>query len=344
MLKNKFKAAILKKNNSQLSIQKISLYGKLKRGQILVKLKYSGICGKQIDEIKGVGGKDPYLPHLLGHEGSGVVKEIGPDVKKVQKKDKVILHWIKSNGIQSETPKYILNNKSINAGYVTTFNEYAIVSENRVTKIPKGYPLKKASLFGCCATTSLSLVYNELNLTKKDILLVVGIGGLGQIILQAVKNFNTKKVIAADINLSALKKAKKFGADLIIDLNKKKDIEQINNLNINKSVVTTGNKNAIEKAIKLMSLPGICYIMGVPPKKSSIKINAWNLMHDQTIKGCLGGNANPQKDIPKFINLDEKKLINLNQTISKTIKLEEINKGIQMFKNKITTGRILIKF
>ena len=96
MLENKFKAAILKKNNSQLAIHNISLYGKLKRGQILVKLKYSGICGKQIDEIKGVGGKDPYLPHLLGHEGSGVVEEIGPDVKKVQKKDKVILHWIKS--------------------------------------------------------------------------------------------------------------------------------------------------------------------------------------------------------------------------------------------------------
>ena len=84
--------------------------------------------------------------------------------------------------------------------------------------------------------------------------------------------------------------------------------------------------------------------MGVPPKKNSIKINAWNLMHNQTIKGCLGGNAYPQRDIPRFINLDRKKLINLNQIIYKTIKFKELNKGIEMFKNPKTTGRILIKF
>ena len=85
MLKKKFFAAILKKNNSKLAIEKIGFYEKLRKGQVLIKLKYSGICGKQIDEIEGIGGKDLYLPHLLGHEGSGVVKEVGPKVNKVKK-------------------------------------------------------------------------------------------------------------------------------------------------------------------------------------------------------------------------------------------------------------------
>ena len=84
MLNNKFKAAVLEKNNSKPAIRNISLCGKLKKGQILVKLKYSGICGKQIDEIKAVGGKDPYLPHLLGHEGSGIVEKVGPQNKYLQ--------------------------------------------------------------------------------------------------------------------------------------------------------------------------------------------------------------------------------------------------------------------
>ena len=106
MIKKKFFAAILKKNNSKLVIEKIGFNEKLSKGQVLIKLKYSGICGKQIDEIKGVGGKDIYLPHLLGHEGSGVVIAVGPNVFKVKKNDKVILHWIKSNGIQSSTPKF----------------------------------------------------------------------------------------------------------------------------------------------------------------------------------------------------------------------------------------------
>ena len=339
-----FKAAILKKKNSKLFINKVSTDGILRRGQVLVKLKFSGICGKQIDEIEGIGGKDPYLPHLLGHEGSGIVQETGSGVKKVKKGDKVVLHWIKSNGIQSKTPKYLLNGEIINAGWVTTFNEYSIVSENRLTKIPSGYSLKKASLFGCCATTSLGLVYNELNLKKVDILLIVGAGGLGQIILQGAKNFQIKKIIVADINNVALHKAKKLGADITINLKNKKDIKKINNLKINKSIVTTGNINAIENTIKLTVLSGICFIMGVPPKGKLIRINGWNLMHNQTIKGCLGGNSYPQRDIPKFIKLEKKKIINLNQIIYKTIKLNELNSGIKMFKNPRTTGRILIKF
>lgn len=340
----KFKAAILKKINNKLFIHKILLKDELKKGQIFVKLKYSGICGKQIDEIEGAGGKDPYLPHLLGHEGSAVVLNVGPGVKKVKKNDKVVLHWIKSNGIQSETPKYYLNNKIVNAGWVTTFNEYAVVSENRVTKIPKGYSLRKACLFGCVATTAIGLVNRELKLKRQDVLLVVGVGGLGQIIIQSAKSFKIKKIIAVDLNKFALKKAKKLGANEIININKNKNFKKLKNLKINKSVVTTGNIDAIEKTIGLTSLPGICYIMGVPKKKDFMKINAWNVMHDQTIKGCLGGNTFPQSDIPKFINFEKKSKIDLNNIIFKIIKFQEINKGLKMFKSNQTTGRILIKF
>ena len=88
------------------------------------------------------------------------------------------------------------------------FSIYAIVSENRITKIPKNYDMKKAALFGCCATTSLGLVYKKLRLNKKDNLLVIGCGGLGQIIIQAAKNFNLN-IIALDINKTALHLAKK---------------------------------------------------------------------------------------------------------------------------------------
>ena len=86
MLEKRFKAAVLEKNNSKLAIKDILFSDELKKGQIFVKLKYTGICGKQIDEIEGIGGKDPFMPHLLGHEGSGVVIEVGPGVKKVKKR------------------------------------------------------------------------------------------------------------------------------------------------------------------------------------------------------------------------------------------------------------------
>ena len=112
----KSKSAILHSLNKPLKIENVTLPEKLDYGQVLVKLEYSGICGAQINEIQGTKGKDKFLPHLLGHEGSGKVIKIGPGVKKVKKNDHVVLHWRQGSGIQSNTPKYKLKNKIINAG------------------------------------------------------------------------------------------------------------------------------------------------------------------------------------------------------------------------------------
>ena len=134
----KSKAAILRQLNKPLEITNILIPRKLLKGQILVKMIYSGICGSQLGEINGIKGEDKYLPHLLGHEGIATVIEANDKVVKVKKGDVVLLHWMPSNGINSKTPIYFDSfKKKINAGYVTTFNEYAIVSENRLTKIKK---------------------------------------------------------------------------------------------------------------------------------------------------------------------------------------------------------------
>ena len=122
----KMKAAILVETKKPLKIAEIDLPDELKYGQVLVKIHYSGICGAQINEIEAAKGPDKFLPHLLGHEGSATVIEVGPGVKKVKPKDKVVMHWRQTDGIQSETPSYDWNGKKVNAGWVTTFNEYAV--------------------------------------------------------------------------------------------------------------------------------------------------------------------------------------------------------------------------
>ena len=103
---NTMKAAILVKQDSELVVDEVELPTILNIGQVLVKLSVSGICGSQLGEIEGKKGIDPYLPHLMGHEGCGEVLKIGPGVNTVSVGDKVVLHWKKGSGIQSETPKY----------------------------------------------------------------------------------------------------------------------------------------------------------------------------------------------------------------------------------------------
>ena len=103
------KAAILVKSREPLVIADIDLPTKLEFGQVLVKICYSGVCGSQINEIDAAKEPDKFLPHLLGHEGSGVVEEIGGGVTTVKIGDHVVLHWRKSAGIESVVPKYTWN-------------------------------------------------------------------------------------------------------------------------------------------------------------------------------------------------------------------------------------------
>src|SRR3989344_2426852 len=153
------KSAILVEQKKPLVIDTITLPG-LQYGQVLVKVLYTGICGAQLNEIDGTKGPDKFLPHLLGHEGSGIVMELGEGVTQLKPNDNVVLHWRKNNGIQSPTPTYDWNGKKVNAGWVTTFNQYAIVSENRITKIPD-IDMKLAPLYGCAITTAFGVINND---------------------------------------------------------------------------------------------------------------------------------------------------------------------------------------
>src|ERR1700720_1783345 len=127
------RAAVLEQSRQPLVVDEIALPDVLDAGQVLVKVLYTTICGAQINEIDAVKGPDKFLPHLLGHEASAEVIEIGPGVTAVKPGDTVVLHWRPSRGIASRTPSYRWRGAHLNAGWVTTFNDYAVVSENRMT-------------------------------------------------------------------------------------------------------------------------------------------------------------------------------------------------------------------
>jgi S-(hydroxymethyl)glutathione dehydrogenase / alcohol dehydrogenase len=157
-------AAILVELRKPLVIAEIGLPETLDAGQVLVKVLYSGICGSQLGEIDGAKGEDKFLPHLLGHEGVAKVLAVGAGVRHVKGADTVVMHWRKGRGIEAVTPKYSWEGRSVNAGWVTTFNEYAIISENRLTSIPGDSDLEVAALYGCAVTTGFGAVLNNAKL------------------------------------------------------------------------------------------------------------------------------------------------------------------------------------
>ena len=274
MLELNFRAAVLFKQNNNLKIISIKSKNKLSRGQILVKIFYSGICGSQLGEISGVKGKDKFLPHLLGHEGTGIVKKVGPGVKYFKAGDKVILHWKKSKGIDAKNPTYYFKNKKINSGKVTTFSEFSIVSENRLTKIPIGLNYKDAVIFGCAATTGFGIVNRDVKIKKDDSSLIFGCGGVGINILQAASINKSNPIIAIDKFTKRLKFSKKHGASHFLNFKgnfgelRSKIFKILKDKPLDYFIDTTGNSKVIEFGLKIInSKKGNLVLAGVQKKK-----------------------------------------------------------------------------
>ena len=316
----------------------------LSYGQVLVKVKYSGICGAQINEIDAVKGIDKFLPHLLGHEGSGIVEAIGEGVTNVSRGDHVVLHWRKNSGIQSKVPTYKLMNKKINAGWVTTFNEKAIVSENRLTKMPKNMNMRIAPLFGCSLTTGFGVVNNDAKVKIGQSVVIIGVGGVGLNIVQACSLVSAYPIIGVDINKFKLSIGKKMGLTNQILYNKtnlKNDVLKIlKNIKPDVVIETTGKSEMIEFAYDITSSRGKTILVGVPEKK--INLYTLPLHFDQILKGSHGGETNPSVDIPNYSKIINHKKIDLNKLITHEFKLEEINKALKIFR-KGSVGRIIIK-
>src|SRR5262245_31112984 len=155
----KTKAAILAKSREPLIVDEIQLPETLDVGQVLVKVLYTTICGAQLNEIAAAKGPDKFLPHLLGHEASAKVLEIGPGVSNIKPGDTVVLHWRPSLGIQCKPPSYKWRGNTLNAGWVTTFNEHAVISEDRMTPIHAAYDPRVGPLLACAAMPATGITH-----------------------------------------------------------------------------------------------------------------------------------------------------------------------------------------
>jgi len=338
------KSAILIESKKPLIVADISLPKNLSYGQVLVKVSYSGICGAQINEIDAIKGADKFLPHLLGHEASGIVEKIGDGVTTVKVGDHVVLHWRVSSGIQSATPTYSWKGKKVNAGWVATFNEKAVVSENRLTVIPKEFDLKKAALFGCAVTSGFGAVNNDANVKIGQAVLIFGIGGMGLSIAQAASLASAYPIIGVDIHQDKIENGKKFGITHSINSKKMNIKEEIEKIVGTKGVEiifeTTGNYKVMEQAYELTPNDGKTIFVGVPDDK--ISIYSLPLAFNKILKASHGGDSVPDKDIPRYIRLIENKKMSLEGFITHEFNLDDINKAIDLFRTG-KAGRIIIK-
>ena len=333
----KTKAAILVELKKPLVVAEIELPEKLEYGQVLVKVLRSGICGAQINEIEGVKGPDKFLPHLLGHEGGGIVEEVGPGVTRVKKGDHVVMHWRKAAGIQSPTPKYKWDEKVVNSGWVTTFNEKAVISENRLTPIPKDVDLEVAAMMGCAVTTAFGVINNNAKLKIGESIAVFGAGSVGLNVVQGAALVTGNPIIAIDIYDKKLELAKQYGATHTINPTKTDPIAEVKKIvgegGVDAAVDTTGNARVIEQAYEVTGPSGRTILVGVPKKGDKISIYSLPLHFEKVLEGSHGGGCDPGVDIPKYVELVRLKRISFDKMIDRYTDLDGINEAIADLKS-----------
>jgi S-(hydroxymethyl)glutathione dehydrogenase / alcohol dehydrogenase len=332
------RAAVLEQLNAPLTIADIEP-GTVGTGQALVKVLVSGICGSQLQEIAGNKGNAKFLPHLLGHEGCGIVESVGPGVTTVKKGDKVVMHWRKGDGIEADFPVYSFNGKPMRSGKVTTFNQYAIVSENRITTVPADTPDDFCALLGCGLSTALGTIINEAKVRAGESVLVVGLGGLGASLVRAASLVGATPIIAVDIHETKRAAAAALGTDLFINA-AAEDVPaairaSLGSATVDVIIETSGNPKSVANTLPLLGSGGRYILVGQPRPGESVEIaNAHHLFDGEgkTITATQGGRFSPSRDIPQYVRLAKAGRLRFDDLITHRTTLDGVNDAIALMR------------
>lgn len=331
------KAAVLRKIDSPLVIEELKV-PKLNPGQVLVKILYSGLCRSNLNEISGRKGAD-FIPHLTGHEASGIVLEVGSGVSKVTKGDYVVCSWIKGSGLEVPVVKYGGGSGSVNAGACATFIEHAVISENRIVRISEKVNSDAAALLGCAVPTGAGIIDNEI-ITKHDTKIAVfGVGGIGASALMRAAALNLD-CTAFDVVPWKLAWAK---VRLKIKALHFSNFAMSRNGIFDFAIECSGNKFAMEMTINCLKNDGVAIIAGNLKPGECIFVDPFEFIMGKKLKGSWGGKCVLDVDVPFYAKEHLDGRLPIEKLITKIYPFDQINEGLKdLEEGKLIRGIVKI--
>jgi S-(hydroxymethyl)glutathione dehydrogenase/alcohol dehydrogenase len=352
----KIKAAIAWGPNQKLSIEELDLAAP-KKGEVLVKMVATGVCHTDAYTLSGA---DPegLFPVVLGHEGGGIVEEVGEGVTTLKKGDHVIPLYIpecgecefcKSNktnlcqkirltqgrGLMPDGTTRLSKDGQPIFHYMgtSTFAEYAVIPEISLAKINPKADLTKVCLLGCGVTTGIGAVINTAKVEPKSTVAIFGLGGIGLSCIQGAKMAKAGRIIAIDVNPDKFAMAKKFGATECInpkDINipLQEHIVNLTNGGVDYSFECVGNTDLMRIALECCHKGwGQSIIIGVAEAGAEISTRPFQLVTGRVWKGSAFGGVKGRTELPSFVDRYMAGEINLDDLVTFTMPLEDINKA-----------------
>ena len=357
------------KISKPLKIERVEIYPPGPE-EVLVEVKAAGICHSDLSVING--NRPRPVPMLIGHEGSGIIKAIGNQVKNFQIGDHIVFIFVPPcgacleckegkpslcvAGLASNTAGTLLSGErkiKLNGNYinhhvgVSCFSEYAVVSTKSIVKINKRIKFEEAAVFGCAVITGAGAVFNTAKIRAGSTVAVIGLGGTGIAALLGAKAAGAAKIIGVDLVEEKLELAKNIGADLVLNSSLENTVEKITNATkggVDYSFECVGSVSTMELGYKIIKRGGMLVSSGLSHPSKSFSIKHVDLVTgEKVIKGSFLGSCIPDRDIPSYIQMYQKGIFPVNNLMSNFIKLEEINDSLDLL-DKGMTVRQIIKF
>lgn len=360
-------AAVLREHGAPFSLEEVTL-GELRGDEILVNVKGVGVCHTDLAAAAGLT-PNP-LPAVLGHEGSGVVEAVGPDVTTLEVGDHVAIsfdHCRSCAVCTDRTPAYCELFAPLNYmgsrldGSVTlhqgdevihgnwfgqsSFASKLIANARNAVKVPKDLPLELLGPLGCGLQTGAGSVLNVLQPKPGESIAIFGLGGVGLAALMAAKAAGCAPIVAIDLNPARLELAQELGATHTVDVGETDDVVaavlEIVPTGIDHSFDAVGIGPVIDQALKVLRSPGHCVTVGFQGLEHEITIDQGHLLLGRRLTGVIEGDADPQAFIPQLIELYRKGDFPFEKLVQ-TFPFEKINEAVEASENGTAIKPILV--
>ena len=357
----KMRAAVFYGPNQPLKVEEVELDSP-KDGEVLVKMVATGVCHSDVHFYTGhTAMRESGNPMILGHEGAGIIEQVGSGVTAVQKGDHVVLTFLPSCGkckwchighptlcdygalirtgryLDGTYRHHLPSGQDIdNFLFVSTFGEYTIAPEASLVKVPDYLPLERLCLLGCGFSTGFGAATNAAHIRPGETVTIVGAGGLGLSAVQGARASGAGKIIVVDVHEEKLEMAKKFGATHTIV--NRRDVDEVVKEVMD---ITWGegtdfsfefvgwdqSPQTLDIAFKAVRKGGTMIMVGVAEEGlEAMPIIPRDVVHlRKKIKGVLFGDTQFQVDIPRYVSLFEQKKIDLDGLVTQEFKLDDIN-------------------
>jgi S-(hydroxymethyl)glutathione dehydrogenase/alcohol dehydrogenase len=356
----KTRAAVAWEPGRPLAIENVDLAGP-KAGEVLIEIRATGICHTDYYTLSGA---DPegLFPAILGHEGAGVVVDIGADVKSLRRGDHVIplytpecreckfclsqktnlcqaIRSTQGRGLMPDaTSRFSLNGKPL-LHYMgtSTFSNYVVVPEIALAKIRKDAPFDKVCYIGCGVTTGIGAVLFTAKVEAGANVAVFGLGGIGLNVIQAARIVGADKIIGVDINPAREAMARKFGMTDFINASEVENvvdaIVQLTDGGADYSFECIGNTKVMRQALECTHKGwGRSIIIGVAEAGAEISTRPFQLVTGRKWEGSAFGGARGRTDVPRIVDWYMEGKIDIDSLITHKLKLEDINEGFRLMK------------